>query len=194
MIVMMIVMIVLAGEPAPPTYDPDPLAILESRVEAKPPLRRSRPRSSRSHARLDGLGGGMEAPRGRPLPTRSRRHSPLPDGARECRNPNAQNPSSGASGLFQVLPSWADNFGVRPVDLFVPEINTYIARQLYDDGDGAIGHPGIGASAGEGGDSRRPDGRHIQKVPDGTDVLHFVVPLRPDCSSTSWPSRMRSWR
>jgi len=49
-------------------------------------------------------------------------------------NPSAQNPSSGASGLFQVLPSWADNFGVRPVDLFVPEINTYIARQLYDDG------------------------------------------------------------
>lgn len=49
-------------------------------------------------------------------------------------NPNAQNPSSGASGLFQVLPSWADNFGFRPVDLFVPEHNVYVARQLYDDG------------------------------------------------------------
>jgi hypothetical protein len=49
-------------------------------------------------------------------------------------NPNAQNPSSGASGLFQVLPSWADNFGFRPVDLFVPEHNVWVARQLYDDG------------------------------------------------------------
>jgi soluble lytic murein transglycosylase-like protein len=49
-------------------------------------------------------------------------------------DPGAQNPSSGASGLFQVLPSWADNFGVTPDDLFVPEVNTYIARQLYDDG------------------------------------------------------------
>lgn len=47
-------------------------------------------------------------------------------------NPNAYNPS-GASGLMQVLSSWADNFGYAPADLFIPEVNLRIARYLYDD-------------------------------------------------------------
>ena len=48
-------------------------------------------------------------------------------------NPNAYNPS-GASGLFQVLASWADNFGYVPAQLFDPGINVSVARILYDDG------------------------------------------------------------
>lgn len=48
-------------------------------------------------------------------------------------NPNAYNPS-GASGLFQVLASWADNFGYVPAQLFDPVINVSVARILYDDG------------------------------------------------------------
>jgi soluble lytic murein transglycosylase-like protein len=49
-------------------------------------------------------------------------------------NPNAQNRSSGASGLMQVLPSWADNFGYTPADLFIPEVNLSISYALYLDG------------------------------------------------------------
>ena len=48
-------------------------------------------------------------------------------------NPSAYNPS-GASGLMQILASWADNFGYVPNDLFNPSINLAIARKLYDDG------------------------------------------------------------
>jgi hypothetical protein len=53
-------------------------------------------------------------------------------------NPNARHPRSGASGLMQVLPSWAPKFGVSRDDLFTPEINLYISRRLYD--DGGFGH------------------------------------------------------
>ncbi len=49
-------------------------------------------------------------------------------------DPNAFNPSSGASGLMQVLASWADNFGYVPSDLFDPSVNLAIARKLRDDG------------------------------------------------------------
>jgi len=49
-------------------------------------------------------------------------------------DPNAYNPSSGASGLMQVLASWADNFGYVPNDLFDPSVNLSIARKLRDDG------------------------------------------------------------
>jgi soluble lytic murein transglycosylase-like protein len=49
-------------------------------------------------------------------------------------NPGAQNPSSGASGLMQVLPSWADTFGVTRDALFDPATNLNISRALYDDG------------------------------------------------------------
>ena len=48
-------------------------------------------------------------------------------------NPNAYNPS-GASGLMQVLASWADNFGYTPADLFDPAINLHVASILYFDG------------------------------------------------------------
>ena len=47
-------------------------------------------------------------------------------------NPNAYN-SSGASGLMQILASWADNFGYVPGDLFDPAINLEIAKALRDD-------------------------------------------------------------
>ena len=47
-------------------------------------------------------------------------------------NPNAYNPS-GASGLMQILASWADNFGYVAGDLFDPAINLEIARILSDD-------------------------------------------------------------
>ena len=49
-------------------------------------------------------------------------------------DPNAFNPSFGASGLMQVLASWADNFGYVPSDLFNPSVNLAIARILRDDG------------------------------------------------------------
>lgn len=48
-------------------------------------------------------------------------------------NPNAYNPS-GASGLMQVLASWADNFGLVPSQLFDPATNLQVARYLWDDG------------------------------------------------------------
>lgn len=48
-------------------------------------------------------------------------------------NPWAYN-RSGASGLMQVLASWADNFGYQPSDLFDPDINLYVASLLYYDG------------------------------------------------------------
>jgi len=49
-------------------------------------------------------------------------------------NPNAQNSSSGASGLMQVLPSWAGKFGYNESDLFNPDVNLSISKALYDDG------------------------------------------------------------
>lgn len=48
-------------------------------------------------------------------------------------NPSAYNPS-GASGLMQVLASWADNFGYTPQQLFDPDVNLYVASLLYYDG------------------------------------------------------------
>ncbi|HLF43231.1 MAG TPA: lytic transglycosylase domain-containing protein [Acidimicrobiia bacterium] len=49
-------------------------------------------------------------------------------------NPTARNVSSGATGLMQVLPSWAPRFGLTRSDLEDPEINLWVSRQLYDDG------------------------------------------------------------
>jgi Transglycosylase SLT domain len=49
-------------------------------------------------------------------------------------NPGATNPSSGASGLMQVLPSWAEVFGVTRDALYDPDTNLNISRALYDDG------------------------------------------------------------
>ena len=47
-------------------------------------------------------------------------------------NPNAYNPS-GASGLMQILASWADNFGYVAGDLFDPSVNLEIAKALRDE-------------------------------------------------------------
>ena len=47
-------------------------------------------------------------------------------------NPNARNPRSGAAGLMQVLPSWAEVFGYDVADLFDPSVNLWISVQLAD--------------------------------------------------------------
>ena len=47
-------------------------------------------------------------------------------------NSNAYNPS-GASGLMQILSSWADDFGYVAGDLFDPSVNLEIAKALRDD-------------------------------------------------------------
>lgn len=47
-------------------------------------------------------------------------------------NPDARNTSSGASGLMQIMPFWAGEYGVSRADLFTPEINLYIARKIRD--------------------------------------------------------------
>jgi hypothetical protein len=47
-------------------------------------------------------------------------------------NPNATNPHSGAAGLFQVMPSWADHFGYEVDDLYDPGVNLWISRQLLE--------------------------------------------------------------
>jgi len=48
--------------------------------------------------------------------------------------PDAYNSSSGASGLMQVLSSWAPKFGYAPADLFDPAVNLEISAALYRDG------------------------------------------------------------
>lgn len=47
---------------------------------------------------------------------------------------DAYNRSSGASGLLQVLSSWAPKFGVSKSDLFDPDTNLRISAALYADG------------------------------------------------------------
>ena len=49
-------------------------------------------------------------------------------------DPNAYNPSSGASGLMQVLRSWAPKFGVSSADLFDPATNLRISASLKASG------------------------------------------------------------
>lgn len=49
-------------------------------------------------------------------------------------NPAAYNNSFGASGLMQVLASWADNFGYTPSQLFDPSVNLHVASILFYDG------------------------------------------------------------
>lgn len=44
-------------------------------------------------------------------------------------NPDAYNPS-GASGLFQIMPFWADEFGLPPGALFDPTTNIETAYQI----------------------------------------------------------------
>lgn len=45
-------------------------------------------------------------------------------------NPDAINPSSGARGLMQVMPSWAPQFNVKVDDLLNPDVNLSIAASL----------------------------------------------------------------
>lgn len=47
-------------------------------------------------------------------------------------NPNARNVTSGAAGLMQVLPSWAEVFGYEVDDLYDPGVNLWIASQLQE--------------------------------------------------------------
>lgn len=48
-------------------------------------------------------------------------------------NPGADNPRSSATGLFQVLSSlWSDHYGVSYAQLLDPEINTRVARSIWD--------------------------------------------------------------
>ena len=49
-------------------------------------------------------------------------------------NPDAKNPRSEARGLFQVMASvWASHYGVSYADLYSPEINSYVAAQIWSD-------------------------------------------------------------
>jgi hypothetical protein len=47
-------------------------------------------------------------------------------------DPDARNPSSGAAGLMQVMPFWAETHGYDYDDLFNPGINLWIASQIRD--------------------------------------------------------------
>jgi soluble lytic murein transglycosylase-like protein len=47
-------------------------------------------------------------------------------------DPGARNPSSGASGLMQVMPVWAGHFGYSPLDLFDPWTNLEVAARIRD--------------------------------------------------------------
>jgi hypothetical protein len=47
-------------------------------------------------------------------------------------NPNARNRKSGAAGLMQVMPWWAEVHGYEVDDLYDPGINLWIASQILD--------------------------------------------------------------
>jgi hypothetical protein len=47
-------------------------------------------------------------------------------------NPDARNRSSGASGLLQVMPSWAPVFGYEVEDLYDPIVNLWVASQIRE--------------------------------------------------------------
>ena len=48
-------------------------------------------------------------------------------------DPEARNTSTGAAGLMQVMPFWAEKLGYSYTDLFDPGINLWIARQIRDE-------------------------------------------------------------
>jgi len=49
-------------------------------------------------------------------------------------NPTADNPRSSATGLFQILASlWSDQYGVSYQQLLDPEVNTRVARAIWDE-------------------------------------------------------------
>lgn len=48
-------------------------------------------------------------------------------------NPNAKNPKSSARGLMQILGSlWAPHYGISPAELYDPNTNLAIARDIRD--------------------------------------------------------------
>jgi len=47
-------------------------------------------------------------------------------------DPDARNTSTGAAGLMQVMPFWAEATGYRYAELFDPGINIWVARQIRD--------------------------------------------------------------
>ncbi len=47
-------------------------------------------------------------------------------------DPGAKNPTSGASGLMQVMPFWAGHFGYSALDLFDPWTNLEVAAVIRD--------------------------------------------------------------
>jgi len=48
-------------------------------------------------------------------------------------DPGAENPRSSAAGLFQILSSlWSDHYGVSYDRLLDPEVNTRVARSIWD--------------------------------------------------------------
>ena len=47
-------------------------------------------------------------------------------------NPLAKNKSSGASGLFQIMPFWADHLGIPRDALFDPSVNTEVALYVWE--------------------------------------------------------------
>lgn len=49
-------------------------------------------------------------------------------------DPEAENPRSSATGLFQVLSSlWSDHYGVSYTELLDPNVNTRVARAIWDE-------------------------------------------------------------
>jgi Transglycosylase SLT domain len=53
-------------------------------------------------------------------------------GKESAGDPAARNSSTGAAGLMQVMPFWADNLGYSYGELFDPGINLWVARQIRD--------------------------------------------------------------
>ncbi len=51
-------------------------------------------------------------------------------------DPHADNPNSTARGLMQELKGWADHYGFTYEELYSPEVNLWIARQLRDSSNG----------------------------------------------------------
>ncbi len=47
-------------------------------------------------------------------------------------DPEARNPESGAAGLMQVMPLWAEVLGYPYEELFRPDINLWVASQILD--------------------------------------------------------------
>jgi hypothetical protein len=83
------------------------------------------------------LGGGQEVESWRPLtalyfdPDHVDRVMCLM-AAESGGDPDARNPESGAAGLMQVMPFWAEVFGYATDELLRPDINLWVASQILD--------------------------------------------------------------